>query len=297
MLAAPLGAAADASWCHGLSHMLRPRRGLQVSIVLVQTSTGMVVSCSPVERSVTVQSQAPRCPCSLRLNRNGAAERRPRRRWVDPGLSGRTIASAPARSDLGGRGDGDKRRPSSCNSAQVEFSRNWMSIMTSKRDPVPGTWVRLSPTAYRRLVRLAKFKLGGSQASAEDVVSRAIIRWRSIDPQKRGVARIEQVVKSEAASLSRSEWRRRSRESLYSTDRSRSPWAPTEIHMSLLLQDLEHVADTVGIAISESDRQLLEVLIDGVPMTHAANSLGLTRHQARRSRDQWRLVFQSIEST
>ena len=62
----------------------------------------------------------------------------------------------------------------------------------------PGEWPRLTAKDYRDLVRLAERRLVGYEHLAEDVVSRTLIKWASISTEKRGVARIEQVIKTEA---------------------------------------------------------------------------------------------------
>ena len=83
-----------------------------------------------------------------------------------------------------------------------------------------GTWPALTRSAYSRLVQLAKCRLVGYEDHAEDVVSQVLIKWSALPPDRASVARIEQVIKTEASSWRRSEQRLHARERRAAADRA-----------------------------------------------------------------------------
>jgi hypothetical protein len=135
--------------------------------------------------------------------------------------------------------------------------------------------------------------LVGSEHHAEDVVSRALIKWTQISPEKRGVARIEQVIKSEAYSVLRSEIRRREREAratrdptLVARDRSRAQRDLCDLRRALGETVKRH-----AITITSTDVEVLELLFAGLSLSTVVKITGLNRYHVRRSRATWQRVL------
>lgn len=160
---------------------------------------------------------------------------------------------------------------------------------------VAGEWPLLTPATYNRLVRLARWRLAGYGSHAEDVVSRSLIKWASLPAPKRAVARIEQVIKTEAASWYRSEQRMRQRESKAITDRSIGatelvgPGA--EVEMLLVKQILYDVASQNDIKISSRDIIVVEDLLAGLRVSEIVSTRKLSRYRVTRSREKWRIIL------
>ncbi len=160
---------------------------------------------------------------------------------------------------------------------------------------LPGTWPTMSKSAYARLVRLAERRLSGQELAAEDVVMNAFIKWTSIHPGKRDIARVEQVIKSEAASWRRSEQRRRAREANYATDPTRCSQPPTTsvvgLDLVILLDVLEQTATRRGIVVDSEDRTILGLLLDGMSISEVARKTNKKRHSVKKSRERWQLIW------
>lgn len=157
----------------------------------------------------------------------------------------------------------------------------------------PGQWPTLSKSGYARLVRLAEARLVGYEAAAEDVVSGSLIKWTAIPEQKRGIARIEQVIKSESASWRRSEDRRQARERRYGSDPTvaGSPNAEVTADLGFMIGALELAASNNGINVERRDRAVLFRLLSGEPMSTIAEQLGEPRHRVRSSKKKWQLIW------
>ncbi len=159
---------------------------------------------------------------------------------------------------------------------------------------VPGTWPSLSKAGHERLVWLARRRLVGWEADAEDVVHLTYVKWASLSGSTADVARIEQVVKSAADSWRRSDNRRIAREAKYEGRRARShdPEADyTEIDLSLMVRELELLAIGFGVSISETDLKILRHLLDGESMTQIAAAMNRSRYEIRQARGRWQHVW------
>ena len=166
------------------------------------------------------------------------------------------------------------------------------------RDPLqPGEWPsNLAYDDYQRLVRLAERRLVGYEQHAEDVVSRALMKWAKISPEKASVAHIEQVIKTEAYSVLRSMNRSRVRETGHALHQSGDGDRPAEERNYVLLR--QAMAETCirhRITITTVDIELLELLLAGLTQEQACRDMGLSRHQVRCSRAIWQRVVQLVE--
>ena len=160
----------------------------------------------------------------------------------------------------------------------------------------PGIWPRLSREGHRRLVSLARRRLVGWELDAEDVVQLAYIKWSSLDPALDGTARIEQVVKSTADSWRRSDQRRIDREVRYQRlKNSRPEDTLTVVELSLAVEELEHLAFRAGLGVSERDRVVLRLLLEGSPMSEISRETGFSLSQVRTSKSLWQTVWQRSE--
>jgi hypothetical protein len=165
-------------------------------------------------------------------------------------------------------------------------------------DPVPGQWLDISdPGRYQRLVKLARRHLVGREHHAEDVVSRALIKWTTISADRASVARIEQVIKSEAHSLRRSEDRLANRENRVGSDRSLA--RSTDYgnpDLALLRVALADTCRREHISMTAADIEVLELLFAGLSVEGTARIMDLARHQVKSSRTKWRLVVRLTRS-
>lgn len=157
-----------------------------------------------------------------------------------------------------------------------------------------GEWPDLSNAAdYRRQVDLARRRLIGYGHHAEDAVSRAVLRWLRIPADRSDVARLEQLVKSEAATIRRSDDRAHGRERRRAGDRAlthrvSSEWR--ELETRLLRQALLDTAQRIGLVITDVDEAVLDLVFDGFRLAEAGRELGLTRYEVRRAQERWRVV-------
>ncbi len=159
---------------------------------------------------------------------------------------------------------------------------------------VPGTWPKLSKEGHDRLVRLARRRLVGWEADAEDVVHVAYIKWASLSSSAADVARIEQVIKSTAESWRRSDKRRSAREAKYEMGQARVPddlAELTEVELSLMVGELELFALRVGISIEQTDLEVLRSLLAGISMTQIARNMNQRRTDIRKIKGRWQLVW------
>ena len=160
----------------------------------------------------------------------------------------------------------------------------------SNNEPRPGTWIGLTTgPAYRRLVAIARLRLVGREHLAEDAVSRAMVRWAQLPAAQHASARLETVVRSEAASLLRSEDRLHRREHRAGYDRAlaAAPVDPT-VELQLLRLALAQQAEGTGCQLSSLDREAFELLLAGCSLADVVQLTGVMRHQVRRSRDRLR---------
>jgi DNA-directed RNA polymerase specialized sigma24 family protein len=170
---------------------------------------------------------------------------------------------------------------------------------------LPGEWPDPNEWGYDRLVNLARRRLVGHEYLAEDVVSLALMKWSRLPPDKASVARIEQIIKSEAYSMLRSEQRRREREARVAHDRS-SPGCfhrpgqyvtdPGDQALSLLRQTLVATCKREKILITAADIEVLELLFSGCSPSEVARITGLGRYKVRKSRLRWASVLAKIEA-
>ncbi|MGI9614219.1 MAG: hypothetical protein ACR2QO_15010 [Acidimicrobiales bacterium] len=144
---------------------------------------------------------------------------------------------------------------------------------------------------YARLVSLAKRRLGGLEHHAEDVVSLALMKWARISTDRRGVARIEQVIKTEAYSFIRSERRARDRDTRAVNDRGLVIGGTERPHSDYDIVVLrEALAETIrktGATVTAVDLEVFELLVAGCSPSDIVRRTDLTRHQVRRSRLAW----------
>jgi DNA-directed RNA polymerase specialized sigma24 family protein len=157
----------------------------------------------------------------------------------------------------------------------------------------PGHWPsELARTDLPRLVALARRRLVGHEHHAEDVVSRSLIKWARIPESKRGVARIEQVIKSEAYSLLRSIQRARARDtSIALHPAGNSDPDDGARSLALLRQAMAETCKRHRIPVTDADVELLELLVAGLTQEQAARAMGIPRHEVRRSRATWQRVL------
>jgi DNA-binding CsgD family transcriptional regulator len=158
----------------------------------------------------------------------------------------------------------------------------------------PGEWLDISaPGTYRRLLELARRRLGGCEHHADDVVSRALAKWVTIPSRKRGVARIERVIMSEAYSLLRSESRLAERERRAALDRSLDTAraaASHELELVVLRRAMAQALQRQRLQITANDLEVLDYLWAGSSVAEIARSLGCSRHHVIQSREKWRRV-------
>ena len=159
------------------------------------------------------------------------------------------------------------------------------------KEHLVGTWIELDDDGeHKRLLRIAASYLRGAEHHAEDVVTRALMKWRTIPADRQPVARLEQVMKSEARSLLRSERRAQDRERRWAADRALTS-NPDEIdrHLELweLTDSLIATARSVAVEIDQDDLVILDLMLQGMRVADICRCTTLTRYQVRRSRAKW----------
>ncbi len=138
---------------------------------------------------------------------------------------------------------------------------------------------------------LAKRRLVGFEHHAEDVVSLAMMKWARIAPNRGTVARIEQVIKTEAYSFLRSEQRARDRDTKAFGDRALPIAGTARPHSDqetvLLRRALAETCRRERAAIRARDIEVLELLLAGFSLSEVVRRTGFTRHQVRTSQKVW----------
>lgn len=162
-------------------------------------------------------------------------------------------------------------------------------------DLVPGQWLGLDLALRRRLASLARRHLNGFDHLVEDVVSRSVVKWRNISPDKAGVARIERVIATEAKSVLRSEQRARARDTRAYHDPTlaaagRAPAGPSEDLIELRLA-LAEICRQRGQSLTSFDFEVFEHLVAGASIADVVRSLGVPRHTVKRSVQRWRTLL------
>jgi DNA-directed RNA polymerase specialized sigma24 family protein len=156
----------------------------------------------------------------------------------------------------------------------------------------------LSKGSYDRLVQLAKRRLAGIEHGAEDVVSRAVVRWASLPPRTWPVARLEQVIKSEAASWRRTEHRLAARQLRAGRDPTlRTPMLVPyylDVDLIVLRRILATASEKQGGAMATRDVEILDLLLAGYSQQEIAKLANCSRDTVRRSRTRWQLVLSSM---
>lgn len=154
---------------------------------------------------------------------------------------------------------------------------------------------------HARLVALAKRRLGGLDDHAEYVVSLALMKWARISADRRGVARIEQVIKTEAYSFIRSERRSRERDTRAVNDRGLAiggtgrPYS--DYDLVVLRNALAETIQRMGATVTAGDIEVFELLVEGFSPSEIVRRTDLTRHQVRRSRLLWQELLRTTLST
>lgn len=161
------------------------------------------------------------------------------------------------------------------------------------QEPRPGHWPDISGPYYRYLLGVARRWLVGHEHEAEDVVDRAIERWRRVNPDHPS-ARLEMLIRSEALSLLRSDDRRRRREQRAAGARSIASTSDLtqESSLDLLRWELARTCQRDGIEMSATDIEVLELLLAGHTLAETARMMGVERHVVKRSRRRWQPVVE-----
>jgi hypothetical protein len=166
----------------------------------------------------------------------------------------------------------------------------------TRKEYTPEEWPDVRGD-YDRLVGLARRRLIGFEHHAEDVVSRAVMKWVTIPADKRSVARIEQVIKTEALSWLRSEQRRRDRERKVAHDptlRSGHADMVDEIDRRMLRREIVQVCKREHRTLSPCDVEILELLFAGYSLSAIVRHTGLSRHEVKKARAKWREILSRI---
>lgn len=156
-------------------------------------------------------------------------------------------------------------------------------------------WYVPSDAEYRRLVRLAERRLVGQQRDAEDVVSRALIKMAHLPKRQRARARIEQIIKTEAYSVLRSEGRAIERDRRAATDRGLSGDGEARIdpaqELVLFRRTLGEAVLRSGEPITDFDTTVIELALAGLNQAEIERSLGCTRSEVRSSVRRWARIL------
>ncbi|MEM8925742.1 MAG: hypothetical protein AAGD35_19745 [Actinomycetota bacterium] len=152
--------------------------------------------------------------------------------------------------------------------------------------------------AYQRLVRLARYRLRGHEHHAEDVVSRAVLKWRHLPADQRAVGRLEQVVKSEAFSFLRSEQRAKERDTRVTSDRSISgASAAAAADLRELRRAIAQTCQRHEIELTALDVEFFEQIVAGFSMADVARNCGANRYEVRKVRDKWRRILRQLAAS
>ncbi|MFV0259303.1 MAG: hypothetical protein ACK5PP_12745 [Acidimicrobiales bacterium] len=149
----------------------------------------------------------------------------------------------------------------------------------------------------RHLLRLARQRLVGREHHADDVVNRAILKYTQLPAEQRPRARIEQIIKTEAYSVLRSEQRRRERETGYVSDPSR-PSGERRVDAAfdavVLRQAIVKTCREADIEVSVIDIEVFELLVVGYSLAEITRMGDFSRHEIVRSRDNWRRILRRV---
>jgi hypothetical protein len=155
----------------------------------------------------------------------------------------------------------------------------------------PGEWPDLSDRELQRRLRdLARLRLGAAGQHADDVVSRAIIRWARMHPGTTSAARLEKVIASEVSSLMRSELRLKRRERRAALDRTSPTLVAQHQDWGELRLSLDQSIRRRQIPPSATDGAILEMLYEGHTITAIAATLGISRYAVTSCRERWRRI-------
>lgn len=164
-------------------------------------------------------------------------------------------------------------------------------MRTKERDNIPGTWLDVDEASYQRLVRLARRRLVGYEHLAEDVVSRAAIKWSRLPVESQGRARIETVIRSEAYSMVRAEARLRRREARAASDRALGVAGDgSDLDMTTVRLAVVDAGPGGSTGLSALDVEVFELLVAGYTVADVERLLGVPRHRVKRSRERLRVV-------
>ncbi len=171
--------------------------------------------------------------------------------------------------------------------------------MAGDDELVPGQWLGFDQTLRRRLASMARRHLNGFDHLIDDVVSRSVVKWRHISPDKAGLARIERVIASEAKSVLRSEQRARARD----TRAYHDPTLPASGHPSVgpaeelveLRLALAEICRRHGQSLTSFDVEVFEHLVAGASIADVVRSLDVPRHTVKRSVQRWRALLSANE--
>jgi hypothetical protein len=121
------------------------------------------------------------------------------------------------------------------------------------------------------------------------------MKWSMLPVDKQAVARIEQVIKSEAYSLLRSEHRLHNREARLTGDPTSSAGGPSpsqsDYELGLLRVALAAACEDGRLVITVVDIEVLELLFAGHNLTSTARLTGLSIYEVKKSRDRWRQAY------
>ncbi|MEM7340122.1 MAG: hypothetical protein AAF467_15810 [Actinomycetota bacterium] len=172
--------------------------------------------------------------------------------------------------------------------------------MEAREWQTPGEWPTwLYGSEYDRLLALARRRLIGYEHLAEDVLSRAVIKWTSVPADRRGIARIEQIIKSEAHSVRRSENRARVRDTRSVTDAAfvarRDLEDQADLDLARLRLDLAVLCKQHNVVPTTVDVEVLEFLFAGCSLAETARILEMPRYDIRRCRDRWKRLIRLMQ--
>ena len=160
----------------------------------------------------------------------------------------------------------------------------------------PGQWHEFDRNEYKRLLSLARYRLGQNYHHlADDVVMRTLIKWRQLSPESKARARIEQVIKTEALSVIRSERRLKAREIRAGEDRalapSQRPSDSTDRNSAELRVLIAHACKKHRIQLTALELEIYEFLNAGLSLSEIERQLHLRRHKVRQIKERWQLVL------
>ncbi len=165
--------------------------------------------------------------------------------------------------------------------------------------PRNDQWLPIErPGDYDRLLRLARRRLIGFEHFADDVVSRALIKWSGLPDDQRRNGFIEQVIKTEAYSMLRSEDRRANRQHRSAEDPAigRRPQAEVEADRRQveLRMAVAQTCRRLDVRLGPLDLEVFELILAGMNLADVERSLGVSRYQIRKSRKLWQRILKHV---